>query len=575
VAAVPDSDPNGVRRVAKAMAGESDAVCALGLTSGSGEVAVQAARDDKAHTFDGSLVASATEPAGARLLPLGDKQALALFTPLPAGAEPAGRAVSVIDAEAIFSEAGLHDPDSGLTLTLTAAEVGAPEGARAVYLGHAAVLEGDPVSVGVGLPGGEWQLAAVPSDGWVAGAAWPIRIATLLSAGLVAAPMLRNGRRRRRNAEVLAGSAENMLGAAGMGAWTYDIDSGVLTWDARMEALHGLPADGAARTCDDWRARVHPEDLPRPEAAFMAAIRRTGRFDTNFRVRLPGGGVRHVRTIGAVRRDRDGSARMEGVGWDITADIRRMEEIEAGRCAAEQASAAKSQFLATISHEVRSPLAGLSGMLDLLLDTSLDATQRERAQVARSSARHLLALLDDLLDLSKIEANRIDLAPEEVDVGRLAQEVVVLVSAGLKGRELDLTCKIGGTLPDAVTCDPKRLRQVLLNLVGNAVKFTESGSVELQLGYELRSGQLNVAVCDTGVGIPDDARAGLFRRFVQGDSPLNRARGGSGLGLAISKELVELMGGEIRCDSVPGFGSTFRFWIPAPADARRDLSATA
>jgi signal transduction histidine kinase len=266
---------------------------------------------------------------------------------------------------------------------------------------------------------------------------------------------------------------------------------------------------------------------------------------------------------------------MEGVGWDITGDIRRMEEIEAGRFAAEQASAAKSQFLATISHEVRSPLAGLSGMLDLLLDTSLDATQRERAQVARSSARHLLALLDDLLDLSKIEANRIDLAPEEADVGRLAQEVVVLVSAGLKGRELHLTCKIDGTLPDAVTCDPKRLRQVLLNLVGNAVKFTESGSVELQVGYELRSGQLNVAVCDTGVGIPDDARAGLFRRFVQGDSPLNRARGGSGLGLAISMELVELMGGEIRCDSVPGFGSTFRFWIPAPAAARRDLSATA
>jgi CheY-like chemotaxis protein len=203
-------------------------------------------------------------------------------------------------------------------------------------------------------------------------------------------------------------------------------------------------------------------------------------------------------------------------------------------------------------------------MLDLILRTDTDPVTRERAEIACESAHHLLQILNDILDLSKLEANRITLEPGPVDLRRLARDVVALMAAGAVGRDLTVTVELAPDLPEHVLCDPTRLRQVLMNLVGNAVKFTEKGSVTLAVGRG-PGDRLEVAVHDTGVGIPEAAKRTLFERFNQVDSSITRTRGGTGLGLAISRQLVELMGGEIAVESVAGLGSTFRFWIPAPA----------
>jgi signal transduction histidine kinase len=469
----------------------------------------------------------------------------------------------------------------GLDLALTAAETSGT-GERALYLGHAAVLDGDPVVADIALPGGDWQLAAVPAGGWStpAGATWPLRILAALSFGLIAAPMLPRRRahdRRRGPAGPAARSrwVDLALDASRVGVWNYDADRGVLAWDARMGAVFGMPADPVPHGHDDWRSRVHPEDVDRAEAEFLQAIRGTGRYASEYRVVLPDGDVRHIRAVGAVCRE-GGTTRIVGAGWDVTEEARRRSELEARRREAEGASRAKSQFLATVGHEIRSPMNGLTGMLDLLLRTNLDDEQRARAQVARGSAQHLLSILDDLLDLLKVEENRVVLAPAPVDPARMARDVVTLFSAGIEGRNLRLVTSLDGPLPGSVVCDAKRLRQVLLNLVGNAVKFTVAGSVELRLGYDERDGgRLQVAVRDTGVGISDEGRRNLFQRFVQVDGAATQGRGGSGLGLAICKDLVELMGGEIRVDSVPGLGSTFCFWIPAPAADAADSGLAA
>jgi CheY-like chemotaxis protein/nitrogen-specific signal transduction histidine kinase len=253
------------------------------------------------------------------------------------------------------------------------------------------------------------------------------------------------------------------------------------------------------------------------------------------------------------------------VNWDVTADVQRNAELEAKRVEAEAASVAKSQFLATMSHEIRTPLNGVLGMIELLRGGRLDPEQRRRAEVAGDSARHLLAILNDILDLSRLEADRMTHDPRPVDVAALLREAAALNSAAADERGLALEVGIDPGLPPLLRCDPTRLRQVVLNLVGNAVKFTDAGSVRISARHlPAKGGQLEVEVRDTGIGIPEADQRRLFQRFVQVDGSSTRLRGGAGLGLAISRPLVELKGGGIDCRSAPGEGSAFRFRIPAP-----------
>lgn len=394
-------------------------------------------------------------------------------------------------------------------------------------------------------------------------------VALALAAGALAQTAILRLMAARAAAESARQVLEEALASIDESFLLWGPDDRLVAWNERFLALfpHLRPVVRVGLHVSEIAAAAARALLPDADEATrrawaadrMAARRRDGR---EFEQHLPGG----VIVATAERRTANGG--VVSISRDVTAQRAAAAELERARRAAEAANEAKTRFLATMSHEIRTPLNGVLGMNSLLLATKLDDRQRMYAQTIHRSGQALLAIINDILDLSRLEAGRMALEPAPFDPCALVDEVAALLRPRAAEKGVAMTALHGAALPARLLGDAGRIRQILVNLAGNAVKFTERGRIELASDARARDdGGVDwlLAVRDTGIGIPAQALPTLFDRFTQADSGIARQFGGSGLGLAISRELAGLMGGAIEVDSRPGEGSEFRVTLPLPA----------
>ncbi|MCZ2149140.1 MAG: PAS domain S-box protein [Bryobacterales bacterium] len=357
------------------------------------------------------------------------------------------------------------------------------------------------------------------------------------------------------------------------GLWDWDMRKRSMYCSPRLMELLGHEGKSIDAPEDFFEQRVHPSDAGAVKAALARHLAERVPYDIECRLRMRNGGYGwfHLRGL-AVWNEEGQPTRMAGSISGITARKQAeqeqkalVEQLRIARQNAESAARAKSEFLAHMSHEIRTPMHGVIGMAGLLLDTDLNSEQREYAETVCHSAEALLAILNDILDISKIEAGKLTLESLPTDVESTVCEVMSLLGRAAREKNLELISGFSPDTPETVLCDPARLRQILLNLVGNAVKFTERGHVLVNCWVGSRNGnraELRFTVQDTGIGIPKEKQNALFEQFVQADTSTTRKYGGTGLGLTICRRLLGLMGGAIEIESEPETGSKFTFRLP-------------
>jgi PAS domain S-box-containing protein len=415
---------------------------------------------------------------------------------------------------------------------------------------------------------------------WIRDRAFPVRNQ---SGELVRIAGIAEEFTERRQAEaLLRQTADRLLlatRAGGVGIWDNDLVNNVMVWDEQMFRLYGITKDQFGGSYEAWLAGLHPEDRQRMNEQKEASIRGEKEYDGEFRVVWPDGSIHHIRALSLVQRDASGKAtHIIGTNWDITAQKKAADRLLASNrelereteranklaIEAESATLAKSEFLANMSHEIRTPMNGVIGMTGLLLDSDLTDEQRRYADIVRDSGESLLQIINNILDFSKAEAKQLQLETEEFDLAHLLDDLAATLALQADAKGLELICIADPTVPTLFLGDSGRLRQILTNLLGNAIKFTERGEVTVGVKL-LEEGEvdclLRFSVRDTGIGIPEHRIGVLFNKFMQVDTSTTRKFGGTGLGLAISRQLVEMMGGSIGVTSHEGKGSEFYFTV--------------